>query len=191
MLDVSAQGFDEAIADLQKMPMRVKKATARALNRAIGSGQTFMSRAMAKDTGLKVGDIKKAFTLRQAAPDQLSASIRAGGKRLPLIQFGAKGKEPSRGRGDGVSYNLQGMRKTIPGSFIATMASGHRGVFLRIGKRRTPIRELFGPSLGKVFSTFRPDGQRVAEDAFIKNFEHEFNFQLGKEAEPTDAADTD
>lgn len=181
--------IDTAVADLQAMPPRVKKATARSLNRAIKAAQTFMSRSMAKDTGLKVADVKAGFTLRQAYPENLSASLRAGGTRMPLVLFNAKGPEPSRGRKVGVTYKLRGEGTTLPSAFIATMTSGHRGVFLRIGTGRLPIRELFGPSLGLVFQHFMADGQQVALDAFDKNFTHEFAFQLGKEDEPTDGPD--
>ena len=41
----------------------------------------------------------------------------------------------------------------VPHAFISTMPkSGHKGVFLRAGKKRLPIRELFGGSVYDLFA---------------------------------------
>lgn len=185
MVTITTEGIDEAMAEFRELPPRLQRATVRSLNRAIGSASTFMSRAIAKNMAMKVGDVKKAFTLQQATTDRLNASLNASSyTRLPLIQFNASGPEPSRGRGRGVSYSLQGGRKTIPNAFIATMQSGHRGVFVRVGKSRLPVRELYGPSLGHVFDVYRVEGQQKAEDSFETNFAHEIEF-----ATPAPASD--
>src|SRR5881394_2931999 len=137
---IAIEGFDETVADFSAMPDRLRKATVRSLNRAIVSGQAVIARLIAKDTGLKVRDVKSAFTLSQATDANPSAAVGTGFKRLPLIQFNAKGPEPSRGQGNGVTYTLQGGRNTIPNAFIAVMANEHRGVFVRARKARLPIK---------------------------------------------------
>src|SRR4051812_44359092 len=108
-------------------------ATARALNRSIASARTAMVRAVAQDMGLKVAGVRERSFLYEAAPGHLEASLRFSLKRMPLIEFGAKGPVPSRGRGRGVTYRLGGATKRASNAFIATMASGHRGVFQRVG----------------------------------------------------------
>jgi hypothetical protein len=75
-----------------------------------------------------------------------------------------------------VSYRLRGSRGRIPSAFIATMASGHTGVFARKTKKRLPIQELFGPSLGRVFAKYRPQGVARVLETFQKNFDHELAF---------------
>ena len=105
-------------------------------------------------------------------PDQIAEkviSIITSVKRIPLFDFGAR--QTKRG----VSYNLGG-RKTLAGAFIATMPTGHEGVFMRKGANRLPIQERFGPSLGHVFAKYRPLGVARVQEVFASNFDHEMAF---------------
>jgi hypothetical protein len=194
MIEITLSGSDELLVDLAQAPESTTRAMVRALNRAIASTRTFMARAVARDVGLKYGDVLAAFRLRQATASAPEASVGASLKRIPLIKFGARGPEPSRGRGRGVTYAIgQGSRGRQPQAFIATVGtSGHRGVFVRdqrgggsVRKSRgawsknLPIRELYGPSLGHVFGKYRAQGLDVAREAFAKNFAHEQIFASG------------
>jgi len=178
-MEVVLVGDKELDALLKDYPGRATRATVRAMNRAITSGRTLMVQRIAADTGLRSGDIKKAMSLRNATAQRLEARLGVGLKRIPLIDFNARGPEPSRGKGRGVSYRLRGGGGRVANAFIATMKSGHRGVFARAGKARLPIRELFGPSLGHVFAKYRPEGIERAREAFVTNFKHEMGFEAG------------
>jgi hypothetical protein len=181
------------------MPDRIRNATVRSLNRAIVSGQVATARLMAADTGLKVGLVKASFVLSKASVGNPEASVRANDfKRLPLINFNVKdsGSKLTKALGGGVSYTIGNVRKAIANAFIAVMTSGHRGVFVRVGKKRLPIRELYGPSLGKVFYKFQAAGQARATEAFLANFEHELGRMglnaseiLGESDDTADAAE--
>lgn len=187
----------------QRLRAKYPQAEVRALNRALMSAETFMSRSVASDTGLKVGDVKKAFRSSKATLAQRVASIGASLKKIPLIAFGAIGREPSRGKGPGVSYRLQaGGRKRIKEAFIARVASqaqigqgvSHKGVFVRDLRRgpsvkksvgawskNLPIRQLYGVSLGYVFRKYLPQGQKTAEESLAKNLKHELRFALSQD----------
>jgi len=175
-MDLSFEGVDTIVADFGAKPTQVTKAMVRALNRSIKSGQTVMVREMARDTGLKSKDVRGAMRLQEASASKPEASLGASLRRLPLITFGARGPEPSFGRGRGVSYKLPGGRGRVATGFIATMRSGHRGVYVRNTKARLTIRELFGPSLGRVFARFRPAGVARVREVFASNFAHEMDF---------------
>lgn len=155
--------------------------TARALNKTATSERAALSSAIAKDIGLKVGTVRAAIAVEKASPGNLVARVTAKGKSIPLIEFSANGPVPSRGRGRGVSYRIgsQG-RKRIPNAFIATMASGHRGVFVRRGKARLPISEKFGPSIAKVFERFKALGTARRTEVLEKNVQHEVSYALSK-----------
>jgi hypothetical protein len=183
MTALTYEGFNESAADYREMPVRVRGAVVRSLNRAIVSGQAAIARLIAGDTGLKVKDVKTAFSLDKASDGRPSASVAAGFKRIPLIQFNVKDSSSklTKALGGGVSYTIGNVRKSIPNAFVATMKTGHRGVFVRVGKKRLPIRELYGPSIGKVFLKFQDQGQSRAEEAFLGNFEHELG-RLGLNA---------
>jgi hypothetical protein len=77
--------------------------------------------------GFKAAEIKKSMVIVRATRSHPTAKIRVRGRRTPLIAFGAK--QTRRG----VSVRIT-TRKIVRGAFIATMKSGHRGVFWRSGE---------------------------------------------------------
>lgn len=189
-MQLTITGADAIIAGCDKIPSSTTRALVRAMNRAMASARTVMVREIARDTGLKSKDVRDAMPFRKATSDRPQARLAAGLKRIPLYKFNARGPYPSRGRGRGVTYRLaSGGRGRHPNAFIAKMTSmgvikstehatlspGHMGVFVRRTKTRLPIAELFGPSLGHVFRKFRPQGQAKLQEAFEKNFRHEFD----------------
>jgi hypothetical protein len=166
-----------AIAAMQQYPGKTQKATVRALNRALATGHTAMARLVAKDIGLKVGDVKAAIQTREATTARLEVRLAASLKRIALEKFGAKGPAPSRGKGRGVSYRIGAQGRTrVETAFLATVGAGHRGVFVRKGTSRLPIRELFGPSIGGVFAKYRPQGIDAMREAFTDRLAHELKF---------------
>jgi hypothetical protein len=177
MITVTVTGIDEIVVNLDNASRSITRAAARAMNRGILSGQTVMVKAIAADTGMRQKDVRDALVLKEANVNRLEASLAASLKRIALVDFDAKGSEPSRGKGRGVSYRLQGSRSRVATAFIATMASGHRGVFTRRGKARLGIRELFGPSLGRVFNKYREPAEQRAVEMFQKNFGHELEVE--------------
>ena len=137
-----------------------------------------MVKGIGRDTGLPAKRIKSEIRMNEVGSTGIQIEIR--GRRLPLIDFKAKGPEPSRGRGRGVSYRLPGGRKRAPHAFIATMPSGHRGVFQRRGSARSPVYQLHGPSLVRVFEKFLPLGAERGREALVKNLRSEIHFAMNQ-----------
>ncbi len=166
------------------VPIQLGLAEARALNRTILTARTHAVRSLAEDVGLPQREVRKSMSLRRATRSELAATLTVTGRRIPLIAFGAR---QSRA---GVSYGLRRGRTVAYGAFIATMRSGHRGVFRRVGAsvRRSPgawspnlpIVELRGPSLPFVFSRRKIIAalRAAVELAYPKNLEHEMDFLL-------------
>lgn len=181
---IELKGADEAAELVSGYGATNFRAAVLAMNRALKSGRTEMARQIAADTGLKVGDVRDRMPISLATYTRALAQFGSGLKRMPLFYFKAKGPEPSKGKGRGVSYNLLGGKNRIPNAFIATMSSGHKGVFVRASggsakksagawSKNLPIQELFGPSLGHVFAKFRPAATARISQAFDAAFEHE------------------
>ena len=142
----------------------------RAVKRAGTSARTAMVKEMGADTGLPAKRIKAV--IETTALGDTGVRLEVQGRRLPLIDFKARGPEPSRGRGRGVSYRLPGGRGRAPTAFIATLR-GRRGVFRRRTKARGPLEELHGPSLTRVFEKFLPLGAERGREALVKNLRSE------------------
>lgn len=179
---------------IRRLRSRVPRLEVRALNRSATSGRATLARHVSQDTGLNVSDVKDFITIEKATVDRKVAVVRASAKRVPLIKFRASGPEPSRGRGRGVSARVQGDRKRYPHAFIATMKSGHRGVFERKGRSRSrkgmpwgspglPIRQLFGPSIYHVAQKHVAVAQARFQEQLEKNMAHEFEYAF-REQEP-------
>ena len=197
MFDLEMAGDKALIADFGEAPQAVTRAMVRALNRSIASGRTVMVRGIAGDIGLRSKDVREALRPREATLSRPEASLAASLKRIPLIEFRARGAEPSRGKGRGVTYRIGGASKRLEHAFIATMSSGHRGVFMRthallpgqsgprFSSRKSkgawspnlPIKEKHGPSLGRVFAKHRPAGLARVREQFLKVFGHELRFE--------------
>jgi hypothetical protein len=140
----------------------VNKAVSRALNRCAEMARTDAARELRRaGYRLKSSSIKAAISITKASTGSLVATLLVNRKPVPLIQWEASQTSA------GVSVRVTGSRKSVKHAFIATMASGHRGVYMRApgakhkkvfqgGKPRwsgLPITELFGPSIGGAYAS--------------------------------------
>lgn len=164
---------------LQALGAKAPIAMARTLNRTADAVRTEATRQMATDLGLPQNQIRDKLFIVRATPQDLLAEVRVSEKkRIPLLSFSAR--QTSRG----VAYRLSGGRSEVPSAFIASMRSGHRGVFKRRSRSRLPIRELFGPSLQRVFTRAKIVGamKQKAITELAKNLVHEVRFILSRPA---------
>lgn len=169
----------DLVGRLDRLVDRAPQAIARALNRSIASAKTAMVREIAADMDLAAGVVRDTIGVVEAsAPDRMKATLTAIPTRIPLLAFHARGPEPSRGRGNGVTARLPGGAGQYPHAFIATMGSGHRGVFQRVGTQRLPIRELHGPSVLHVFVKHVAVGLARGEEQLVKNLQSELRFAI-------------
>jgi hypothetical protein len=169
------------------------RATMRALNEVADQAKVAASRQI-RDVGykLKISAIKKGIEVKRATPANLRAAVIARGRPIPLIEYSA------RQTSKGVSVSVLNGRKLIPGAFIVTMPSGHRGVFVReenarhkkMRTRGKPswhslgIRELFGPAIPDAMANKEVADafERFVDQAFPAILDREFSFlaKLGR-----------
>lgn len=170
-------------AGLVALGKEAPRASMRAINRTLQTANTLAVRAIAKDLGIAQREIRgygdqtrghrSALRISKATTSSLRGALEGTGKRLALYDFAAR--QTKRG----VSYRMQGQRRVIPSGFIAQMRSGHKGVFVRTGKKRLPIVERFGPSVPYVFRKHIKAGLREAvEQAMQKHLQHEVAYLL-------------
>lgn len=164
------------------------QAMRRAIQKTGVTARTELSRLVAADMALPVRSVRDEIKM---ITDSQSATLQVRGYRIPLIDFKARGPEPSRGRGTGVSYSLPGGRGRLPHAFIATMPSGHRGVFERTGRfgaakkrgrvggaRREVIAEKFGPSIAVVCNKFMPQVAERSSEVLEKNVQAQIKLAM-------------
>ena len=131
---------------------------------------------------IKAGAIAKQIVLRRPKGSKLSRlefAVDVLGQVTRVSDY------PHRQTKRGVSTTInRGKRTLIPHAFIATMASGHKGVFVRQGKARYPI---VAPLASRVVDALLHKGeaegvlergQRVVSETFARLFP----LELGKGA---------
>lgn len=145
MISISAKWDRSGMRALETGPMKaavkraLRKAGATALRDMRGEavrrirarkriGSRYITRALTLQRPRGSGDI-----------NSMAWSLKVSGQPVPLIAY------PHRQTKKGVSVEVnRGKRTIVAHSFMATMKSGHLGIFIRKGKARLPIRELRG-----------------------------------------------
>ena len=171
---VDERSFKEAAHILRAVPRAVPRVFRRAIGRTVDMAATDLKRRVSKQITAKKGDIAKGISKKKST---FYGSVGAKPFRPGLLAF--PGTKQTK---HGVSYRLSRTagRKRIEHGFIATMPSGHRGVFARGQPSRLPIVEARGPSIWKVI-TGTAGLLKACIDAAGKRLGKLINDQIGVE----------
>ena len=133
---VGLDGIDEALARLQATPQQL----ARASKRTVAKGTRFAGAEMRRGLAAMLGVPQKALTDRKRIridPDK--GLVWIGYNPIAAIYLGnarqTKSGVPVAGR-------------NFEHAFLATMPTGHVGIYRRVGKSRLPIKEVTVPLTG-------------------------------------------
>lgn len=132
------------IAALETGPLKgaLKRALRKAGQTALRDMRSEASKRIRARKRIKASYIARALTLRRPSGGDIASmswALDVSGEAVPLIAY------PARQVKKGVSVEVnRGKRTIIKGAFVATMKSGHKGVFRRRGTTRLPIEELRG-----------------------------------------------
>lgn len=132
-LEFPARELAKLREGLEAELVRERRAAVRAINKGAAHVASTATRAIAAQKGIPARVIRERVKVRRANLQRVQARVWVGTYAVRVAELGAlhQGKKGARaGRG-----------KVIPGSFVATMASGHTGVFKRKGRPRLPIKE--------------------------------------------------
>lgn len=160
------------------MPRVAGKVLSRSLNKTLNGVKTDASAEIRKELNVKKETVDSTFRLQKATASRLSASIESTGRPLPLSKF--LGTKQTK-KGVSVKVKKDRSRKVIPHAFMATMKSGHVGVFWRVGKERLPISQRFSSRVPDVFSNESVMNivLKKANERLHKNINHELDYELG------------
>lgn len=143
-VDISVKWDRSGIAALEAGPLKgaLKRALRKAGATALRDMRAESNKRIRARKRIKVSYISRALTMRRAKGGDIGGmewAVDFDGVPVPLVAY------PHRQTKKGVTVTVnRGKRTLIAGSFVATMKSGHKGVFKRSGKARLPIEELRG-----------------------------------------------
>ena len=161
-----------------KLDRALLRAAARAGSDAIRALKTASSKAIRERKRFKVARVNNALPIfYPRSKEDLVWRMDVSGKPVPLADF------PYRQTKTGVIVQVnQGQRKLVRGAFVATMRSGHVGIFRRVNKARLPIKEAFTTRVSDVFNDPKviPAVQARAQIVFRSSFERLLQMELEK-----------
>jgi hypothetical protein len=108
----------------------MNRAIAIALNRAADGVRVAASAEIMKLYRVKKNALTKAFTVRRAYHGKLTAIVFASGKPLNVMGFHARQTKK------GVTVDVKGARKLIPGAFIKTIQVPNAGLVKAVFERK-------------------------------------------------------
>lgn len=136
-LHADASDFEHLARGIARLPGQIKsKAASRAMRRVMQMARTRIVKRSAERVDLTQARIRALTTVQMNAGGN-SADVIMRSNWIALFKLGATQTA------SGVRVRMRGSYRS---AFVATMGSGHAGVFKRQGKARLPIRELFGPN---------------------------------------------
>jgi hypothetical protein len=154
------------IADLKTLDRRVRSTLQKAGGDAIRAMKAESSRRVRERKRFRVARVNKALPILYG---KLAWRMDVSGKPVPLADF------PHRQLKRGVKVQVnQGRWTLVKSAFVATMKSGHLGIFRRRGKARLPIDEAFSTRISDVFRdrdlipAVQDRAQRVFTSAFTR-----------------------
>lgn len=174
----------------------ISQASNAALNKAAVSVEAQAVKIISTRIGLAPRKARQLIDIERSSTKTLRAIVIPSRRPLNLIEYVApRMARPGafrvfRGklqRGGGVVATAWGDKKTYKGTFIvAGQNSGKPVVVSRksadSGNRKGWSKTIYGPSVKQEFlkDTLRRAMRIKARDAFLKNYEHELNYRLGK-----------
>lgn len=154
---------------------RTARKSARTSARDMRSEATKQVRASKR---IKARAVRKAIVMRRPKGnlDAMNWGVDVRGGKTRLIDY------PARQTKKGVSVEInRGHRVLIKGAFITVMG-GHKGVFMRKGKARLPVKELLGTRALDVLKSRRAKRAvtRRGRDSFNSTFDRLLPIEMEK-----------
>jgi len=145
------------IAAMQTGPLKgaLKRALAKAGASALRAMRSEASKRIRARKRIRASYIARALSLAKPRGGDIAGmewALKVGGEPVPLIAYPHRTIKGKTGRGrigprseGGLVVEVNpGKRTVLRGAFVATMRSGHEGIFKRRGLARLPIHELLG-----------------------------------------------
>lgn len=167
--------FRDTARNIRRLPVEIReKAFRRALRHTSGKALTQVSRKVAAYTGLPYRKVREKARLGMPHADGIDIILRSGW--IPLIEM-----KPKRLKRGGIGVDGRGSYRM---AWIAMMRRG-QGVFVREGKARGPVDELFGPNPAHAMGEDRHgEFERLAQEIVSRDLMdrvlHEIDYALSK-----------
>lgn len=175
-IDLDKKLLEDVQSRLGNLSKKAPNAISNSLNRSMNNIATNISKEVRKEYNMKAKDIKATLVKTRSTRSTLGAVVKSKGELIPLDRFRVSPKtvQPKRKAPIKVGVKKPGL-KPLLGAFVADISG--KKVFKRTGKKRLPVRRLFGPSIPQMIGNeeiarkIDEEGQKM----FQKRMDHEIN----------------
>ena len=178
MITLDVKQIKEVEAALSHIPGAIPKAVAMVLNRATETVKTEAARKVRATYVVKNSDILSTMKITKAFPSSLIARVTSTSGSMPLIKFKVTPNVPQPQRTKPIIVRVKKSGGgPVTRAFVAQMGSGHLGVYMRAGKARSPIEQLYGPSIPAMIGarSVTEWAEQKALEVIDKRLDHEIN----------------
>ncbi|MBU2701683.1 hypothetical protein Ga0466249_002802 [Sporomusaceae bacterium BoRhaA] len=172
VIEFNASQIERAEQLLGGIKDALPKAQASAINRSLTTARTEIVRSVRKEYVIKAEDVRNTIKVTNASAASPIGSIKSMGGPIPLVKFDTSKENPVR-----VRVKKSGAKKPIKHAFLQAMGNGYRGIFIRSGKARYPLKQLYGPSVPQMVGneTVMKSVEEKAIQTLDKRMDHEIN----------------
>jgi len=161
-MGIRLEGFSEADRFLAGLPRRARSILSQTLNDGAKHAATEATRRVRETWNIKIRAAKAQLPITRSNAETLRATIRVKGGPIALMAFGPK--QTRRG----ISIKVRrGKQTVLRHAFLATMQSGHTGVFYRRGPKVQPRR---GRYAGRIIKRGPRSGQPLLRQRIYERY---------------------
>lgn len=176
IVDVVEDSLDKATRLLAGINGGVYKAVGSALSRAAATGKTAAKQPVTKEYTISQSEFlartRNINHFVRESSGGISVVFGFRGNVIPLMKFNTR----VNGSGQIVTQvKRSGSAETLNRAFSAQMG-GHKGIYERVGVKRFPVEELYGPATPQMMYSNEEvtDGiERKVADTYEKRIDHE------------------
>ncbi len=166
-IDINTAGMDTLVRRFRALPKQAERAEKRAVGKTTTKARSELVKDVARQNQITQKIIRRFRSARKISRSRLTGIAWLGYRPIKASYVG-KPRQTKRG--------VRVRRFFFEGAFVATMPSGHTGVFKRKGKERLPIVEQV-IELQRAVQSADSVRDRMG-DEFIKRFQQELNFEV-------------
>lgn len=178
MIELTVSQIEKAERMLAHIPGAAPRAMSNAINRATDSAKTEAARKAREQYYITHKDVLSTMKMYRASAQDLTASVVSRGNLIALPKFRVTPAKPQPRRKKPITVRVKrGQGGPVRKAFVAGMRSGHTGVFMRSGKKRFPIEQMFGPSVPQMLESRSVNAwvSQKANETLDKRLDHEIN----------------
>ncbi len=175
-VDIAEESLDRVTKLLAGISGGVHKAVGSALARAASSGKTAARRAVAEEYTLSQSEFlsqtRNVNHIVRETGGGVSVVFGFRGYVIPLAKFNTRINSSGRVV---TQVKRTNTAETLDQAFQAQMG-GHKGIYERVGAKRFPVRELYGPSTVQMMHANERVMDKIEEkmaETYEKNIDHE------------------